>query len=1722
MTDLDDLDDLAKWWTSIIGDTFDNLFPIIGIIIDLIDNLDVAETRASPLILDLNGNSAIDLSSYSSSNATFFDLDNDGLAERTGWVDATDGLLVYDQNENGRIENSSEWFGTKATDGFSVLATHDSNTDGQIDENDDIWEDLQIWQDTDQDGVTDEGELTSLADHDIVSISLAATAVDQTNDGHDVSHTSTFIVDDGVNPSSSRIVHDIWFNYDDASSRYAQDYTFDTRAAYLPTVRGYGELADLHIAMSLDNSGTGNLLDLVTNFNDLTLAELFDGSITEVVRDIAWRWAGADGLTGDERGQYIDARNLVFLEKLSGQPFLQYGYLSTPNGEQAASDLNKAFFLGINHLYAVLAIQVAGDALFEGDFNYDLSTDSFDGVTGLSSTTLDALETAASALSTSGEKADFWINIARVIDNVIGIDNLSGGDMTLLEDAIDGTGLDYAFDVEPFLSFGTHFNGLNDTGTGGNDVMSGTIFNDVLSGLGGNDDISGGDGFDLIDGNDGNDTIDGGDQSDIINGGAGNNILIGGAGNDTITATSGDDELEGGMGGDYLEGGTGADTYIYNLGDGDDVIAEKGNGSTPDTDKILMGSGITSSDISLSRSGPTNLLITIDTGLVSSQILLVDHFYEGSHGGHVEFIEFSDTSTYGLDTQTWTTYGTSSGETIYGSAGGGGSPDDLIYGEGGNDTIYGRRGDDVIHGAAGSDILRGEEDDDTLYGYEGRDDLWGGDGNDILDAGGATTGSGDRLFGEGGNDTLEGGTGDDQLDGGSGTDSAVYNVNSTDFIVYHYLTGQYRVVDTGDLSLTTGYGTDRLIDVEYIVFNDITLDISALGLTVGGAAWGVSAPVYGTSGNDSLGGYPSADEIYGGDGNDYLSGAGGNDELYGENGEDTLHGNDGADTISGGSGRDTIYGGAGNDTISGGDSGTTGYWDALYGDAGDDELDGGLGEDRFWGGDGTDTIRYNVNSAGFIVYRDHASYIKVQDTNDLSPVTGYGIDQIYAGAEYIQFNDVTIDLSVTTFTIGGVPWGTTAPMYGTSSGETLSGFATNDVIYGQGGNDTVNGNAGFDSLFGGDGNDTLNGGDGNDILHGNANTDALNGGAGDDIYVFDSSWGSDIVTDSGGTDKILIQVSGLTAADFIFAPSTDRVIVLDSATGATVLFSVMTTFTSGVGLNASPVETVEFNDGSTLNLAGPMTWGGNSGNNTLHDYASNGIMYGYDGNDAMSGHDGNDTLYGGNGTDTLNGGDDNDTLNGDAGADTLNGDAGADTLYGGADADTLNGGDGNDVLQGNAGADTLNGGTGDDVYAFDSSWGGDIISDSGGTDKILIQVSGLTAADFIFAPSTDRINVLDRATGATLLFSVMTTFTSGTGLNVSPVETVEFADTSTLNLAGPMTWEGNYGNNTMHDYASNGIMYGYDGTDTMSGHDGNDTLYGGNNNDTLNGGDDNDILYGEAGNDTLNGDAGNDTFVYSAGLDTVSDTAGTDTLLFTGATTISDISFSNVSTYNTKITISSGTNEVTVTNLRHGTASNHVDSIEFADGFITSLPDYAGWLNGTSGNDTVAGNGSDNTLIGFAGNDTVTSGGGNDDAHGGAGNDTLYGDAGTDLLHGGTDADTLYGGDGLDTLYGGTGADIFKFETASAFNNVDVVKDFSTAQADIIDLTDILGVAYNPLSDAIADFVSFSESSGSTFVSVDRDGTAGVYSMAQIIKLENITGLSSPDTLETNGNLIAA
>jgi Ca2+-binding RTX toxin-like protein len=101
-------------------------------------------------------------------------------------------------------------------------------------------------------------------------------------------------------------------------------------------------------------------------------------------------------------------------------------------------------------------------------------------------------------------------------------------------------------------------------------------------------------------------------------------------------------------------------------------------------------------------------------------------------------------------------------------------------------------------------------------------------------------------------------------------------------------------------------------------------------------------------------------------------------------------------------------------------------------------------------------------------------------------------------------------------------------------------------------------------------------------------------------------------------------------------------------------------------------------------------------------------------------------------------------------------------------------------------------------------------------------------------------------------------------------------------------------------------------------------------------------------------------------------------------------------------------------------------------------------LNGTTGNDFVAGtadndqifglDGNDN-LRGDAGNDTIAAGNGDDYVEGNLGDDLLYGEAGNDNVRGNEGNDILYlgtgddfgaGGDGLDTIYGEEGNDLIE------------------------------------------------------------------------------------------------
>ncbi|WP_459881139.1 LysM peptidoglycan-binding domain-containing protein [Campylobacter concisus] len=179
-----------------------------------------------PLILDLNGNGKIDLTS--TSNGVHFDHNGDKISHKSSWISKEDGILAYDRNGNGNIDDGSELFGNfthikdkegnqrLAKDGYEALKEFDSNSDGLIDNKDDKFKDLKIWQDANFNGISDEGELKSLDELGIASLSLNHNEVNEDlGGGNTLSLKGSYTKTDGTAHSMG----DLNFNVDTISCR---------------------------------------------------------------------------------------------------------------------------------------------------------------------------------------------------------------------------------------------------------------------------------------------------------------------------------------------------------------------------------------------------------------------------------------------------------------------------------------------------------------------------------------------------------------------------------------------------------------------------------------------------------------------------------------------------------------------------------------------------------------------------------------------------------------------------------------------------------------------------------------------------------------------------------------------------------------------------------------------------------------------------------------------------------------------------------------------------------------------------------------------------------------------------------------------------------------------------------------------------------------------------------------------------------------------------------------------------------------------------------------------------------------------------------------------------------------------------------------------------------------------------------------------------------------
>ncbi|WLT01800.1 calcium-binding protein [Snodgrassella alvi] len=1340
-----------------------------------------AENIRSPIIIDMNGDG---VKTTAQGKHTYFDHDGNSFAENTGWVDSNDALLVLDRNQNGLIDDGKELFGSntllssgkKAQNGFEALAEFDENRDGVIDTADSVWSRLQLWQDRNQNGLVDEGELLSLSNTQITAIGLNYLKGDKKDEnGHEHRETSQVTWADGHQTDAT----DVWFKVDKGDTFNTDNLAIDKDIAKLPYIQGFGNVSDLHTAMQ----------------KDAVLKEMVKAYLTadtktreSLLNNLIYRWTGSEQIDPVSRGKYIDdARKLVTLENLTGSDFLGtwcWGEIDSDPHSKAAPILIKEFNKFAEYVSASLLAEGVYKELFfpiilaqwnaeQQKIEYDYSKLNQELVKLVENNQLDearelmqidknlgkynsaARERQQANLFKVARDNGLIAQLYGEIDNIFissnGNDSFNGNewqkDRYLFrsghgQDVIKDFGYVHEKNKRNDLCFegaklaDTQFvrsgNDLIIKAYGTNDSVTllgyfNSSYNRAFNFVFDNETItyeelmsrytftySGDDGDNEIPGCDGKDILSGGAGNDTLWGEAGDDILDGGEGNDILKGGEGCDILIGGTGNDILEGGAGYDILIG--GTGNDIL----NGGDGHKDRYEFEAGHGQD-------------VVKDDGRDSKDYLNARNelVFKGAKLADAEFIRFGTDLIIKA-------YGSTDSVTLLGYF------SDSYYSRSFNfifddqsvtpyiDPIWGKGSDDILTGGDGDDMLNGLNGDDILNGGAGDDILNGGNGNDILNGGVGD----DILNGGAGDDILNGGTGNDFLNGGDGGkdryefetghgqdvindhiyDSRGFPVYGTNDVVFKGAKlADAEFMRSGNSLVVRAYkSADSVTLLDYFKYDNYSAFIFIFDDQSISYDNLIKDYIFTQNGDGK------DNVIFGWKGTDILNGGMGNDTLRGEDGNDILNGGEGDDILEGGEGYDILIGGTGNDILKGGNWRKDRY-----------EFEAGHGQDVIndlaydnYPEYHNDLVFKGASSADakFLRYGDD---LVIQAYGSADSVTlpdyfNYKDPYSFSRAFNFIFDDQTTfykDIGKH-FTINQSGDEKNNEIIGWDGKDLLNGGAGNDTLWGGVGDDILNGDEGNDILNGGAGNDILNGGEGNDTLNGGYDNDILNGGAGDDILNGDND--NDILNGGSGDDIL----NGGEGYDILNGGAGND--ILNGGNGHKDRYE----FEAGHGQDV-------INDRGDVNY--PENYndlvfkGASSADAKFLRYGDDLIIQAYGTNDSVTLLDFFNYSKGATAfnfifddetitykelvnryTFTQSGDDGNNEIIGWYGKDLLNGGAGNDTLNGGYDNDILNGGEGDDILEGGEGYDILNGGEGDDI--LEGGEGYDILIGGTGND----------------------------------------------------------------------------------------------------------------------------------------------------------------------------------------------------------------------------------------------------------------------------------------------------------------------------------------------------------------------------------------------------------------------
>ncbi len=444
--------------------------------------------------------------------------------------------------------------------------------------------------------------------------------------------------------------------------------------------------------------------------------------------------------------------------------------------------------------------------------------------------------------------------------------------------------------------------------------------------------------------------------------------------------------------------------------------------------------------------------------------------------------------------------------------------------------------------------------------------------------------------------------------------------------------------------------------------------------------------------------------------------------------------------------------------------------------------------------------------------------------------------------------------------------------------------------------------------------------------------------------------------------------------------------------------------------------------------------------------------------------------------------------------ENASGGSGNDVLVGNGANNILTGGNGHDVFIASKGTDMVNGGNGNDTLVFDNL--------AGNFQLTLLDSETIALRDLSGTYGTTTARAVENFTFGSSSFSFATL--AATALNGADIlDPVTLSVVSSMKIKGKVrkyTTEIVSESEGVTDYKASAFRYN-NSSDVMSV-----------------------VRSNDSGHDTLrvvvrSGYEGypQQVVIKDVGeLDNIHFTR-VNNLAVTDATATQDMAVTVEGGTNLRLITGVGNDVIDVTSSALGRSSGSYDIASGAgnDRVDVRVDDKASRvgvnISGGSGDDILTAHGNGNAkLWGGDGDDTLTGGCNNDNLSGDGGNDILLGGKGSDTLQGGDGNDTLIGGEGSDSLHGGKGNDLFVLDVSN-INKHDTIRDFNAAE-DVIDISAVLS-GYDPVADAIADFVRIVSNKKGTFLQVDTDGVDNGVHFDTVAAVSGLKGTNIDDLI---------